>query len=82
MPNDKGKIVEITVVENKTVNRPDDSVGVEEKECTLKDIFNFMMKQFDELNAKLDKEDEKWRLKTDHLEAVSYTHLDVYKRQV
>ena len=47
--------------------------------------FDMMDKHFDELNIKINKRDEKWegdrcQLKED-TGAVSYTHLDVYKRQ-
>ena len=51
--NNKGKIVEMKVVENKTENRPNDndSVGVEEKEYTVYDLFNLL----NELKTKMDK---------------------------
>ena len=53
MPSNKGKIVEAIVVDNKTVDRPNDndSVGVEEKEYTVYDLFNLL----NELNAKMDR---------------------------
>ena len=56
MTNNKGKVVEVIVVENKAENRPndDDSVGVEEKEYTLNDIFDLVNKRFDEMDKKWD----------------------------
>ena len=50
----KGKIVEVIGVENKAMNRPDNSVGLEEKEYTLNDIFNLCNKRFDEMDKKWD----------------------------
>ena len=67
--SNKGKTIEITVVENKTENRPNDndSVGVEEKEYTEYDLFNLlnelqtvMDKGFDRINKRFDERDKKW----------------------
>ena len=59
MDKQEGKIVEVIGVENKTGNRLDDSVGVEEKEYTLNDILNLCNKRFDEMDKKWDKLFEK-----------------------
>ena len=66
MTNVKGKIAEVTVVENKTVNRPNDSVRVEEKEASWNDIFNLlqtvsenMIKKSD-FDKRFDEWDKKW----------------------
>ena len=51
--NDKGKIVEVTVVENKAVNKPndnDDSVGVVEKERSGEDVMNLLKTIYDNMN--------------------------------
>ena len=112
MTNNKGKIVEMKGVENKTVNRPNDrddsvivvvgngrgtdqfqenkvdqvadnKVGLSNDEIEVsesvviggvqcnskfeKDLMSMLVKQFDELKTKWNKQDEKWRLETDKL---------------
>ena len=73
--NNKGKIVEVMVVENKTVYRPndrDDSVIVMVENG----------RETDQSNKNIDDQVADNEVSNDDLSAVSYTHLDVYKRQV
>ena len=90
MTNVKGKIVEVTGVENKTVNRPndDDSVGVVKKERSLEDVMNLLItmkemmdKHFDNMNKRLDERDkmlDEWsrELKTDQYQESTEVELN------
>ena len=84
MTNNKGKIVEAIVVENKTVNRPNDndSVGVEEKEYTLNDIFNLINKRFDEMDKMMDKRFDELHTGLDETKEVMDKGLDMMKKHL
>ena len=67
---DLQKLWELIKEDNRQTNEKIDSIKEDSK------------KQKEELNKKFEENSEKLENKIDSIKAVSYTHLDVYKRQV
>ena len=60
-------------------------VSTKEREGSRADIINMLqliLEQQNRMIKKMKEQDEKWKQETGKHNAVSYTHLDVYKRQV
>ena len=52
------------------------------KGCTMRDLIRRELGTAESLNEKISQYKTDWRLHVERMDPVSYTHLDVYKRQL